>query len=86
MGWEYMYQLHSFFLELFVAICSLTQVWLLESFTDNDIVLRKTITGPGVWRIRRKHKASRIEILHLEAEGHGNIISEEFFEWRESFN
>ena len=40
------------------------------------------MTGDGVWRIRRKEWASVIEIFKLEETGHGDILSDEFINWR----
>ena len=40
------------------------------------------MTGDGVWRIRRKERASVIEIFKLEETGHGDILSDEFINWR----
>ena len=45
-------------------------------------VLKATVTGDGVWRIRRKERASIIEVFKLEETGHGDIISDEFINWR----
>ncbi len=38
--------------------------------------------GDGVWRIRRKERASVIEVFKLEEAGHGDILSDEFINWR----
>lgn len=38
--------------------------------------------GDGVWRIRRKERASVIEVFKLEETGHGDILSDEFINWR----
>lgn len=38
--------------------------------------------GDGVWRIRRKERASAIEIFKLEETGHGDILTDEFIIWR----
>jgi RAT1-interacting protein len=44
--------------------------------------LRKTITEDGVWRIQRKERSSFIEISRVEETGHGDILSDEFINWR----
>ena len=44
--------------------------------------LRKTITGEGVWRIRRQAGSSAIEVFQVEETGHGSILTEEFVAWR----
>lgn len=40
------------------------------------------MTGDGVWRIRRKERAPVIEVFKLEETGHGDILSDEFINWR----
>ncbi|KAL8802191.1 MAG: hypothetical protein Q9182_003981 [Xanthomendoza sp. 2 TL-2023] len=44
--------------------------------------LKGTITEDGVWRIRKREKATVIEVFRLEESGHGDILSQEFVEWR----
>ncbi|KAG0648582.1 Decapping nuclease RAI1 [Hyphodiscus hymeniophilus] len=44
--------------------------------------LKAKVTGDGVWRIRRKERAPVIEIFKLEETGHGDIVSDEFINWR----
>ncbi|KAH8768636.1 protein RAI1 [Hyaloscypha sp. PMI_1271] len=44
--------------------------------------LKVTITDDGVWRIRRKEKTSTIEVFQVEETGHGDILSDEFINWR----
>jgi RAT1-interacting protein len=44
--------------------------------------LKATITGDGVWRIRRKERTSIIEVFKVEETGHGDILSDEFINWR----
>lgn len=44
--------------------------------------LRETITTEGVWRIRRAPKTQFIEVFKVEEVGHGNIITDEFMNWR----
>ena len=36
----------------------------------------------GVWRIRRKERSSAIEVFKVEDAGHGEILSDEFINWR----
>lgn len=45
-------------------------------------VLKATILGDGVWRIRRKERTSTIEVFKVEEAGHGDILSDEFINWR----
>lgn len=45
-------------------------------------VLKATITEEGVWRIRRKERSSAIEVSRIEETGHGDILSDEFLNWR----
>ena len=40
------------------------------------------MTGDGVWRIRRKERSSAIEVFKVEDAGHGDILSDEFINWR----
>ncbi|PQE13825.1 RAI1 protein [Rutstroemia sp. NJR-2017a BBW] len=58
-----------------------------HSLTFHDMclttaVLKATITGDGVWRIRRREKTSTIEVFKVEETGHGDILSDEFINWR----
>lgn len=41
-----------------------------------------TIADEGVWRISRKPQSQTIEVYQLEETGHGDILSEEFKNWR----
>jgi RAT1-interacting protein len=45
-------------------------------------VLKATISGDGVWRIRRQERSSVIELFRIEETGHGDILSDEFINWR----
>lgn len=44
--------------------------------------LRTIITDEGVWRIRRRSASDAIEVFQVEETGHGDILSEEFKNWR----
>ncbi|OBT95533.1 Protein rai1 [Pseudogymnoascus verrucosus] len=44
--------------------------------------LRETVVSEGVWRIRRKEKSGVVECWKVEEVGHGEILSEEFINWR----
>ncbi|KAK4148111.1 RAI1 like PD-XK nuclease-domain-containing protein [Dichotomopilus funicola] len=44
--------------------------------------LRTSLNDEGVWRIRRPHKASYIELFKVEEVGHGNLITDDFMNWR----
>lgn len=44
--------------------------------------LRKTITGEGVWRIRRQAGSPGIEVFRVAETGHGGILTDEFVAWR----
>lgn len=44
--------------------------------------LRKTITTEGVWRIRRREKSPILEVFRIEETGHGDILSDDFINWR----
>jgi len=45
-------------------------------------VLKGTITSDGVWRIRRRERSPVIEVFRMEEAGHGDILSDEFINWR----
>ncbi|KAH8821548.1 protein RAI1 [Xylogone sp. PMI_703] len=49
------------------------------SFLD---FLKETIKGDGVWRIRRREASPVIEVQLIEETGHGDILSDEFINWR----
>ena len=36
----------------------------------------------GVWRIRKREKAPVVEAFKIEESGYGDILCEEFVEWR----
>jgi RAT1-interacting protein len=44
--------------------------------------LKATITEDGVWRIRRKERSPTIEVFRVEETGHGDVLSDEFINWR----
>jgi RAT1-interacting protein len=44
--------------------------------------LKATITEDGVWRIRRKERSPAIEVFRVEETGHGDVLSDEFINWR----
>ncbi|KAK4167980.1 RAI1 like PD-XK nuclease-domain-containing protein [Cladorrhinum sp. PSN259] len=44
--------------------------------------LRVTVNDDGVWRIRRQKGASEIEVWRVEEAGHGEVLTEEFMNWR----
>ncbi|KAA8631468.1 hypothetical protein SMACR_04403 [Sordaria macrospora] len=44
--------------------------------------LRHTITDEGVWRIKRRPRSAEIEVFKVEEVGHGDIITDEFMNWR----
>ncbi|KFH47562.1 Decapping nuclease-like protein [Hapsidospora chrysogenum ATCC 11550] len=44
--------------------------------------LMATINDEGVWRIRRRPQDPNIEVFKVEETGHGEIISDEFKNWR----
>ncbi|KAE8446141.1 Protein rai1 [Mollisiaceae sp. DMI_Dod_QoI] len=44
--------------------------------------IKATVTGDGVWRIRRKERSSTIDIFRAEETGHGDILSDDFINWR----
>ena len=44
--------------------------------------LKQTITGDGVWKIRRRERSAVIEAFKQEETGHGDILSQDFLAWR----
>jgi len=44
--------------------------------------LKETIVDDGVWRIRRRERDEKIEVFRIEETGHGDILSDEFVNWR----
>lgn len=40
------------------------------------------IRSDGVWRIRKRERVPKIEVIKVEESGHGDIISEAFLQWR----
>ncbi|KAK7416566.1 decapping endonuclease targeting mRNA [Neonectria magnoliae] len=44
--------------------------------------LTKTVNDEGVWRITRQPQSSTIDVFKVEETGHGNILSDEFKDWR----
>lgn len=44
--------------------------------------LKKTVVEDGVWRIRRQPGAPNIEVFKVEEAGHGDILTDEFINWR----
>lgn len=44
--------------------------------------LRDKITSEGVWRIRRVGGSGVVEVLRIEETGHGEILSDDFINWR----
>ena len=45
-------------------------------------VLKTTITKEGVWRISRRERSRAIEVFKVD-EGHDQILTPEFLEWRQ---
>jgi len=48
------------------------------------IGLKTIITEDGVWRIRKRGKIPTLELYQLEETGHGDVLSENFVQWRTS--
>ncbi|KPM41587.1 Decapping nuclease RAI1 [Neonectria ditissima] len=44
--------------------------------------LMKTVNDEGVWRISRQPQSSTIDVFKVEETGHGDILSDEFKDWR----
>ncbi|KAI1098530.1 RAI1-domain-containing protein [Jackrogersella minutella] len=44
--------------------------------------LRNTVNDEGVWRIKRQANSGVIEVFKVEEVGHGNILPDEFINWR----
>jgi RAT1-interacting protein len=64
------------------AFLDCTSPMLAKSLRANGFVgLKQTIATDGLWRIRRRDRSSVIEVIRL-GEGTGEILSNEFIEWR----
>ncbi|KAK7751282.1 decapping endonuclease targeting mRNA [Diatrype stigma] len=48
--------------------------------------LRATIRDEGVWRIRRRPRSQTIEVFQVEEVGHGDVLTDEFINWRIKLN
>ena len=48
----------------------------------NVLGLKTVVNDEGVWRIRRRQGDRMIEVFKTEETGHGDIISDEFKNWR----
>ncbi|CAI4210404.1 unnamed protein product [Parascedosporium putredinis] len=46
--------------------------------------LKSVIRGGGLWRIRRQPGGRDVEVFRLAEHGHGQVLSDEFLEWRNS--
>ncbi len=44
--------------------------------------LRETVNDEGVWRIRRRPRSQTIEVFRVEEVGHGDVLTDEFINWR----
>lgn len=44
--------------------------------------LKTNIKGQGIWLLRRRRRTADIEIIKVEEEGTGNILSVNFLDWR----
>jgi RAT1-interacting protein len=44
--------------------------------------LTQNINDEGVWRIQRRPQSPTIELFKVEETGHGDILSDEFKNWR----
>ncbi|KFY96971.1 hypothetical protein V498_02340 [Pseudogymnoascus sp. VKM F-4517 (FW-2822)] len=44
--------------------------------------LKAVVNSEGVWRIRRAERSGVLEVFKIEEVGHGEILSEEFINWR----
>lgn len=42
----------------------------------------ETVNDEGVWRISRRPQSPIIEVYKVEETGHGEILSDEFKNWR----
>ncbi|RYO86400.1 hypothetical protein DL766_006976 [Monosporascus sp. MC13-8B] len=44
--------------------------------------LRGAVNDEGVWRIRRQPRSQTIEVFRVEEVGHGDVLTDEFINWR----
>lgn len=56
--------------------------YVVDRYIADKSVLRATIVGDGVWRIRRRERSPTIEVFRIEEVGHGDIVSDDFINWR----
>jgi uncharacterized membrane protein len=61
------------------AFCVLNAGWLTIALCSG---LRNTVNDEGVWRIRRQPGQPSIEVFRAEQTGHGDILTDEFINWR----
>lgn len=67
---------------LLPPFCEVVSWITVEANTRVFIGLTKTINDEGVWRIARRQQSATIEVYKVEETGHGDILSDEFKDWR----
>jgi len=73
------HQLHGSFLGMYVdnpLFCNRSAVLIERA------VLKETVRGEGVWRIRRRDRSRVIEVEKYEESGTGSILSDDFLKFR----
>lgn len=74
-----------FRLDGYIALSALYYI-LREKLTriGTPLGLKGVIRGGGLWRIRRQPGGRDVEVFRLAEHGHGQVLSDEFLEWRNS--
>lgn len=68
------------FLECEHTVISIT--WTASGTNTSHTGLTTTINDEGVWRIARRSGSPVIEVFKVEDTGHGDILTDEFKNWR----
>jgi len=66
----------------FVVLHSSLKTLVQQLTKTSRAGLKTTINDEGVWRIRRASKSHTIEVFRVEETGHGNILPDDFINWR----
>jgi RAT1-interacting protein len=53
-----------------------------NDINGRNVGLRRTMNDEGVWRIRRRPGLGHIEVFQVVGQGHGDILTDEFINWR----
>jgi len=73
------HQLHGSFLGMYVVSPLFSN---RSAVLIGRAVLKETVRGEGVWRIRRRDRSRVIEVEKYEESGTGSILSDDFLKFR----